>query len=83
MLDSGTKLFDNAKLQATVSIFTPRVTLRIMRQCLYCIVMYCTALYCRPWWDVMEDYMLYFFVVMSTLDTNKYVDHVMLTLQAW
>ena len=31
----------------------------------------------------MEDYMLYFFVVMSTLDTNKYVDHVMLTLQAW
>ena len=25
----------------------------------------------------MEDYMLYFFVVMSTLDTNKYVDHVM------
>ena len=39
--------------------------------------MYCTVLYCRPWWDVMEDYMLYFFVVMSTLDTNKYVDHVM------
>ena len=46
VLDSGTKLFDNAKLQATVSIFTPRVTLRIMRQCLYCIVMYCNVLYC-------------------------------------
>ena len=21
----------------------------------------------RPWWDVIEDYMLYFFVIMSEL----------------